>query len=139
MNGSPLWPIARICLVLGAAIDAFVGLICLLAPSASKPLLDFPINDTALATVTGGALLVAASVYVVLLTNLRRFQPLFYVVALDQFFAGILPAVEILRGNVAATWKTVGPIPLSLALCAFFIFAANSKGFVDRREDSRYG
>jgi hypothetical protein len=134
------WRIAiRACLLLGAAIDAFVGLLCLFAPWAAGPLLDFPIKDPALATITGGELLVVTAVYAVISINPRRFQPLFFVVALDQFFAAALPALEMLRGNVAVTWKTAGPIPLSLALCAVFVFSGLSKQFADRREDSRYG
>jgi hypothetical protein len=132
------WQFVRICLLIGAALDLFVGLLCLFVPWALGPLLDFPANDPALAMITGGELIVASLVYVVLFNNPRRFQPLFFVVALDQFFAVIVPAIAMLRGLVPVTWKTAGPLPFDLALCALFVYAGISKGFADRREDSRY-
>jgi len=63
-------------------------------------------------------------IYVVLLRDLRRFAPLLWLVALDQIFAAVIPGVEIARGHVVATWKTIGPIPLNLILSLVFLLAA---------------
>jgi hypothetical protein len=126
-------------LIIGAGIDFFVGLLCLFFPDAIGPLLDFPVNDFSLARVTGGELFVAGAVYVLTFRNPRRFQPLFFICALDQIFAAIIPAVEIALGRVPATFKTVGPIPLNLILCGIFVWCGLAKSFNDRRGDDRYG
>jgi hypothetical protein len=52
---------------------------------------------------------------------------LLWLIALDQAFAAILPAYEIARGHVVATWKTIGPIPFNAALAAIYVAGARSK------------
>ena len=57
---------------------------------------------------------------------MKRFAPFLWLVALDQFFAGVIPAWEISRGHVVATWKTIGPIPLNLVLATVYGLAARA-------------
>jgi hypothetical protein len=116
--------IVRGALIIGAATDFFVAVLCLFFPDSIGPLLDFPVKDPALARVTGGELLVACAVYVFVFQNPRRFQPLFFICALDQLFAALIPAIEIAMGHVPGTIKTIGPIPLNVILCGIFIWAA---------------
>lgn len=88
------------------------------------PLLDVPTKDAATTTFLGGELLVVALLYVFIVRDLDRYRGLLWIVALDQFCAAMLPAVEIGRGYVAMTLKTVGPIPFSLALAVVFALGA---------------
>jgi hypothetical protein len=118
--------ILRPALALGAAIDGFVGVVSMLFPAATGPLFDIPNHDPVFAFLGGGELIVMTFVYVAILCNLTRFRPLLWVVALDQLFAALLPAIEILRGQLPATIKIVGPMPLSLALAVIFIVAARA-------------
>ncbi len=114
----------RAALVVGAAIDAMVAVLALFFQQLLGPLLDVPTKDPALTTVAGGEYVVVTGLYVVLLRDLPRYRVLLWLVALDQLFAALLPGIEIARGHVAATWKTLGPIPLSLALSALYAAGA---------------
>ena len=116
--------VARAALALGALIDATVAILALFFQPLLGPLLDVPTKDPALTTIAGGEFLVVALLYVFLLQDPQRYRQLFWVVALDQLFAAGLAALEIARGEIVSTWKTVGPIPLSLALCVVFVIAA---------------
>jgi hypothetical protein len=118
--------ILRPALVLGAAIDAFVGIVTMFFPAATAPLFDIPDHDPTIAFLGGGELIVATFLYLAILRNVTRFRPLLWIVALDQLFAALLPAVEILRGQLPATIKIVGPMPLSLALAVIYAVAARA-------------
>jgi hypothetical protein len=118
--------ILRPALVLGAAIDAFVAIVSMFFPAATAPLFDIPDHDPVFAFLGGGELVVVTFLYLVILRNVARFRPLLWVVALDQLFAALLPAVEILRGQLPATIKIVGPMPLSLALAVIYVIAARA-------------
>jgi hypothetical protein len=91
------------------------------------PLLDVPTKDPALTTIAGGEYVVVASIYAVLLRDLKKYRVLLWLIALDQAFAAILPAYEIARGHVVATWKTIGPIPFNAALAAIYVAGARTK------------
>jgi len=114
----------RVGLIVGVVVDLFVGLLALAAQGLIAPLLDVPVKDPGLTRLFGGELLVAAAVYALPLVDLRRFGPALWICALDQAFAALLPAVEIVRGEMPGTWKTIAPIPLDAALCALFLYAA---------------
>lgn len=117
----------RIAVALGLAIDTGIAILCFFFQQQLGPLLDFPLKDPAVTTIAGGEYVVVALVYALVLRDARRFQPLFWLIALDQTFAVLLPAVEIARGNVAATVKTVGPMPLSALLAASYVWAARAR------------
>jgi len=111
-------------LALGALIDALVAILALFFQPLLGPLFDVPTKDPALTTIVGGEYVVVFLIYVVLLRDLERYRVLLWLVALDQLCAAALPGIEIARGHVVATWKTLGPIPLSLALSAIYALAA---------------
>ena len=117
----------RIALVIGAVIDATVATLAIFFQPLLGPLFDVPTKDPALTTIAGGEYVVVTLIYVMLLRDLTRFAPLLWLVALDQLFAGIIPAWEISRGHVVATWKTIGPIPINLALATIYALAARSR------------
>lgn len=83
-----------------------------------------PVKDPALTTIAGGEYLVVTLVYASLLYDLRRYRMLLWIVALDQALAAALPLIEILRGNVVATWKTLGPIPFDALLALVYALRA---------------
>jgi hypothetical protein len=114
----------RLALLCGLAIDAGVGLLALFAQPLMQPLLDLPLKDPALTTILGGELLVVAGVYAIVLRDPKRWRPLLWLCALDQFLGVLLPALEIARGHAPATLKTLGPMPFQLALVAVFIAGA---------------
>ena len=114
----------RIALAIGFCIDAFVGLLCLFAQPLLLPLLDLPVKDPAAVTIAGGELIVAAGIYAFVFTNPQRWRPLLWLCALDQCFAVVLPALEIVRGNVPGTLKTIGPLPFQFALAVFYALNA---------------
>lgn len=114
----------RVALIVGLGVDVFVGLLALFAQQYIPPLLDVPVKDAALTRFFGGEILVAASVYALPLLDLRRFAPALWICALDQGFAALLPLLEVLRGGMPATWKTLGPIPVDAILCVLFAFGA---------------
>jgi hypothetical protein len=116
--------VLRIALAIGFCIDAFVGVLCLVAQPLLAPLLDIPVKDPAVTTIAGGELVVAAGIYAFVFRDPRRWRPLLWLCALDQAFGVLLPAFEIVRGHAPATWKTIGPMPLQLILCAVFVAAA---------------
>ncbi len=116
--------IVRVALILGFAIDAFVAILALFFQNLLGPLLDVPTKDPALTTVAGGEFLVAAMVYLTALRFPTTARPLLWICALDQALAAVLPAIEIARGHVVATWKTIGPIPGNVLLAAIFVYGA---------------
>jgi len=119
--------ILRVALVAGALIDFFVAAILMLFPSASKPLFDIPAPDVTTALLGGGELIVAGLVYVVILRDVDRFRPLLWLVALDQVFAALLPGIEMLRGHVPATFKTIAPMPINAVLVFIYVWSARSQ------------
>lgn len=116
--------VTRIAVAVGLCVDAGVALLCFFFQQQLGPLLDIPLKDPALTTIAGGEYLVVAIVYALLLRDPRRYHPLFWLIALDQAFAVALPALEIARGNVAGTIKTIGPMPFNAALAAIYVWAA---------------
>ncbi len=118
----------RAAIALGALIDTGVAILALFFQSLLGPLFDIPAKDPALTTIAGGEYVVVALVYVLLLRDLERYRGLLWLIALDQLFAALLPALEISRGHVAATWKTLGPIPVNLLLVAVYVVAARRPG-----------
>jgi hypothetical protein len=114
-------------LALGAFIDLVVAILALFFQPLLGPLFDIPTKDPALTTIAGGEFVVVFLIYVVLLRELERYRVLLWVVALDQLCAAVLPGIEIARGNVVASWKTLGPIPVSLALAATYALGARER------------
>jgi hypothetical protein len=117
----------RIAIALGALVDASVAILALFFQSLLGPLFDIPTKDPALTTIAGGEYVVIALLYVALLRDLERYRNLLWLIALDQFFAAVLPAYEIARGHVVLTWKTVGPIPFNALLAAIYAIAARQR------------
>jgi len=118
----------RIALAIGAFTDGFVATLLLFFQPYAGAILDIPTKDPAIATFAGCELIVVVLVYVVLLRDPVRFRPLFYIVALDQVFAAAWPAFEAWHGDVAATWKTLGPIPFNLVLVIVYLIGARVRG-----------
>ncbi len=114
----------RVALIIGFLIDAGIGLLSLFAQPLIAPLLDVPVKDPALTTVFGGTLLVLSCLYMLVLRDGDRWRPLLWLCALDQTFGVLLPAVEIARGNVLATVKTVGPMPFQVVLVVIYVVGA---------------
>jgi len=119
--------IVRIALVLGTLIDGGVAILALFFQSLLAPLFDIPLKDPAITTIAGGEFVVVTLLYLALLRDLERYRGLLWLVALDQVLAAALPAYEIARGHVVATWKTLGPIPISLILATIFVVGATRK------------
>ncbi len=117
----------RIAIAIGLLVDATVAILALFFQPLLGPLLDVPTKDPALTTIAGGEYVVVASIYAILLRDLKKYRVLLWLIALDQAFAAILPAYEIARGHVVATWKTIGPIPFNAALAAIYVAGARSK------------
>ncbi len=124
MRKSQALAILRVALIVGACIDGFVAILALLFQPFIGALLDVPVRDPALTTIVGGEFAVVVLVYVALVRDLSRFAPLLWLVALDQLLAVILPGIEVVRGNIPATWKTLAPMPGSLALAAIYAWGA---------------
>jgi len=118
--------VLRIALAIGALTDLFVAALMLFFQSLTGPLLDVPTRDPSIAAFVGCELVVVALVYLALLRDPVRFRPLLYIVALDQVFAAAWPAFEVWRGDIAGTWKTLGPIPFNLALVTIYLIAARA-------------
>jgi hypothetical protein len=116
--------VLRVALCVGALIDGVVAIFALFLPQLMGPLFDIPLRDPAVTTIAGGEFLVAAFIYVVLLRDLERFRPLLWLVALDQTLAAVLPGLEIARGHIAATFKTLAPMPINAALVVVYVLAA---------------
>ena len=106
--------VIRIALAIGALIDGGVAILCFFFQPLLGPLLDFPVKDPALTTVAGGEFLVVALVYVAILRDLDRARTL----------------LEMLRGHVLISAKTVGPMPLNIALVIIFVLGATRKSSV---------
>src|SRR5471032_1115572 len=115
----------RIIVACGFCLDAGVALIALVVPQQLEPWLDIPYrNNPALAAFGGGEFAVMAVVYALVFLQPQRRAFLFWILALDQGFATVLPAIEVLRGHIPATIKTVGPIPLVAILALAYVWAA---------------
>ena len=116
----------RIALIAGFCIDAVVGLMCIFAQPLLGPLLGVPVKDPAITAFLGGELLVASAVYALVFLDRVRWQPLLWLCAFDQTLGVLIPAAQILAGNVPATLQTVGPMPLQLILVAIYVIAARA-------------
>jgi uncharacterized membrane protein len=116
--------VLRIAVGVGLCIDTGVAILALFFQSLLGPLFDLPLKDPALTTIAGGEYIIVALVYVLVLREPERYRALLWLCALDQAFAALLPAIEIARGHVVATWKTIGPIPLSVLLAAVYAWGA---------------
>jgi hypothetical protein len=123
----------RVALIAGFGIDAIVGVLCIFAQPWLGPLLGIPVKDPAVTAFLGGELLVASVVYVLAFVDLGRWRPLLWLCALDQTLGVAIPAVQIGLGNVPATLKTVGPMPLQAVLIALYVAGA----LAGRREADR--
>ncbi|HEY4442584.1 MAG TPA: hypothetical protein VGN14_19175 [Candidatus Elarobacter sp.] len=119
--------VLRAALIIGAAIDAWVGILALLAQQLVAPLLDIPVKDPAMTTIYGGALLVVAGIYLIVLRDPARFRPLLWLCALDQTFGIALPLLEIGRGHLGGSWKVYAPMPAQLALIVVYLVAARAR------------
>lgn len=117
----------RVAVAIGALVDATVAILALFFQPLLGPLLDVPTKDPALTTIAGGEYVVVTAIYVAILRDLERYRALLWLVALDQTFAAALPAYEIARGHVVATWKTIGPIPFNLALAIAYAIGATKR------------
>jgi hypothetical protein len=116
--------VLRIGLAIGFAIDLYVGVIALFAPELITPLLDIPLHDPMFARLAAGEYVVAAFVYAVAFRDPRKFRILLWLCALDQCFAVVVPAIEVVYGAIPSTWKTVAPIPFQALLAMLFAFGA---------------
>lgn len=125
-----------IALALGACIDGFVGALSLFAQPLVEPLLDIPVRDPALTTILGGELIVAALIYVIALRDPQRMRPLLWLCALDQTLGVVLPLVEIARGHVPGTFKTLAPMPFQLLLVAIYVAGAKATTAARRSDAS---
>jgi uncharacterized membrane protein len=113
----------RVALAIGFCVDFFVAIVALFFQNAMGPLFDIPLKDPAATTIVGGEFVVVSLVYLTILRAPSRYRALLWLVVLDQAFAVVLPAYEIARGNVAATWKTIGPMPFNALLAGIYLYA----------------
>jgi len=117
--------VVRVALAIGFLIDLYVGLLAIFAPQFIPPLLDIPMHDPTLAGLGGAELIVVALIYVVAFRDPARFRVLFWLCALDQAFAVVMPWLAIVHGAVPASWKTVAPIPVQAVMAIVFaVYAA---------------
>jgi len=124
----------RIIVACGFCLDAGVALIALVVPQQLEPWLDIPYrNNPALAAFGGGEFAVMAVVYALVFLQPQRRAFLFWILALDQGFATILPTLEVLRGHIPSTIKTVGPIPFVAIWAIAYVWAALRFG---KRDDA---
>ncbi len=114
--------VLRSALLIGFAIDAVIAVFALFFPAAMGPLFDVPLKDPAATMIAGGEFLVVALLYLAIFLAPRRYRALLVLVALDQALAAVLPAILIGRGDIPATWKTIGPIPINALLAATYAF-----------------
>jgi hypothetical protein len=114
----------RIALAIGLCIDLGVAIISLLAQGLVEPVFGVPLRDPALTLISGGEYLVVACVYLLALRDPARYRALLWLCALDQVLAIVLPLSTILRGEIDASWKTLGPLPLQFALALIYAIAA---------------
>ena len=128
MNGRRATLVLRIALAIGFCIDVYVAALSLFAPQLIPPLLDIPVKDPALVTIAGGEYAVVALVYLLAFRYPRRFRALLWLCALDQAFAVALPALAVAHGQLPASWKIVGPLPLSTLLAAIYVAGALRPG-----------
>jgi hypothetical protein len=126
----------RAALAIGAFIDGAIAVITLFFQPWVGPLSDIPTKDPAFTAFAGGEFLVVTVIYLLILRDLGRYWPLLWVVALDQLLAVVLPAEQIASGNVVATWKTIGPLPLSAILAACYVWGAVSMANPRRTKSS---
>ena len=114
----------RVAIAIGFCVDLSVAVLALFFQSLLGPLFDIPLKDPALTTIAGGEYIVVALVYVLVFREPKRYPALLWLCALVQAFAELLPAVEIVRGNVVATVKTIGPIPFNAVLALVYTWGA---------------
>jgi uncharacterized membrane protein len=119
----------RVAVAVGFCIDVLVAILALFFQSLLGPLFDIPLKDPALTTIAGGEYVVVALVYVLVFREPERYHALLWLCALDQVFAALLPAIEIARGNVVATYKTIGPIPINVLLAGMYTAGASRFAF----------
>ena len=117
----------RIILIIGLAIDAYVGLLSLFAPMLIPPLLDVPLHDPQIVRLAGGEYIVAALVYALALRAPLASRPLLWLCALDQAFAVVMPAIGVIDGDLPNSWKIIAPIPMQAVFAFFFVYAALRK------------
>jgi hypothetical protein len=117
-----LLKVLRIALAIGFVVDFSVAMLALFFQSALGPLLDIPLKDPAATTIAGGEFVVVSLLYIAIFRAPQRYRALLWLVALDQLFGVLLPAYEIARGNVVASWKTLGPMPGNAILCAIYLY-----------------
>jgi len=128
--------VLRVALAIGFCVDFFVAIVALFFQSAMGPIFDVPLKDPAATTIVGGEFIVVSLVYLAILRAPLRYRALLWIVVLDQVFGFVLPAYEIARGNVAATWKTIGPMPFNALLAAVYLYALLR---LSRERDSTHG
>jgi hypothetical protein len=116
--------VLRVAVGIGALVDVTVAMLALFFQPLLGPLLDVPTKDPALTTIAGGEYLVATGIYLLLLRDLDRYRGLLWLIALDQLLAALLPGIEIARGHVVASVKTLGPIPFNLLLAGVYLVGA---------------
>jgi hypothetical protein len=119
--------LVRVVLAVGFAVDASVALLALFAQGFLEPLLDIPVRDPALTSIAGGEFAVVACVYAVAFRDPRRWSVLLWICALDQLAAVVLPALAIAHGQIPATVKTVGPIPLQAIMALVLVLGAGNR------------
>jgi len=117
----------RIALVAGFAVDAFVGVLCILGQPLLAPLLGVPVKDPAITAFLGGELIVASVVYALVFVDGARWGALLWLCALDQTLGVLIPAAQIIAGHVPATLQTIGPMPLQLVLVALYVAGARAR------------
>ncbi len=113
--------VVRVALAIGFCIDAFVGVLSIVAPRLMGPLFDVPVSDVMTAQIAGGEFIVVAIVYALAFSQPVRLRVLLWLCALDQLFAVVLPAMGVARGALPATWKVIAPIPVSALLVIVFV------------------
>jgi hypothetical protein len=118
--------LVRVVLAIGFAVDASVAVLALFAQGLLEPLLDIPVRDAALTSIVGGEFAVVACVYAVAFRDPRRWSVLLWICALDQLAAVVLPALAIAHGQIPATIKTVGPIPLQALMALVLALGAGN-------------
>ena len=114
----------RVALAAGFAIDAGVGLLSLFAQPLIQPLFDIPVRDPSITVLYGGELLIVAVLYVMVFRQPDRWRPLLWLCAADQILGVVLPAIEIARGHVPGTFKTIAPMPFQLLLVIIYLIGA---------------
>jgi hypothetical protein len=120
--------VLRIALAVGFVVDGGVGVLCLFFQPLVGPIVGVPLHDPPVARFLGGELIVVAGLYALLFREPVRWNRFLWLCALDQTMAAALPLVELTSRTIPATWQTIGPIPLSAALVAIYVWGARTRG-----------